>query len=460
MNEVVKGLYSNLELYLLLSILAFPRTIGFIKTLLLLAGQSKRFWPLSEKPLFPIAGKTLLEHIVNRLKEAGCDDIVYIGSDNNLEEARSLFPDATMVRQERLELGMRGALLSALPQIGDEAILVVSANDVIEPDAYTATIRAGGMADGAILAQRVQRYFPGGYLSVNGDAITGIVEKPGEGKEPSDLVNIVCHFHKHPAALLDALQHVDESKDDGYEQALATLFAKREYLAVPYEGMWQAVKFPWHLLHLLPVLLEEIDGQTIHPNTKIHDTAVIEGNVIIEEGARLLPHACVIGPAYIGKGTIVGNNALVRGSSVGDHCVVGYNTEIKSSILCDHVWTHSTYLGDSIIGENVSFGAGSVTGNLRLDEAEISSLHNNDKLATGLTKFGAVIGSNSRIGIHTAISPGVKIGPGTFVSSATLVDSDVPDKSFVKMKDGLMTIRENTGEAPKPLEREKYKKQL
>jgi acetyltransferase-like isoleucine patch superfamily enzyme len=187
---------------------------------------------------------------------------------------------------------------------------------------------------------------------------------------------------------------------------------------------------------------------------------VIEGPVIIEEGVRILPHACIMGPVFIGKGSIIGNNALVRGSSVGEHCVIGYNTEVKTSILCNHVWTHSTYVGDSVIGENVSFGAGTVTGNLRLDEGEIHSAHKDDKIATGLTKFGTVIGADCRIGIHVGISPGVKIGRGTFINSGTQIETDVPEGSFVKMKDGVMQIRQNSTKSPNAAEREQYKRHV
>lgn len=433
-----------------------------MKTLLLLAGQSTRFWPLTEKPLFPIAGKVLLQHIVDRLKEAGCDDIVFIGSKNNLDEARRIFPESVMVEQEKLEQGMRGALLSALPAIGTEAVLIVGANDVINPEAYQMTVDAGKHADGAILAQKVERYFPGGYLSVEGDRVTGIVEKPGEGNEPSDLVNIVCHYHANGATLLKALQDIDEATDDGYgyEKALASLFTSHTYKAVPYDSTWQAVKYPWHLLHLLPILLEALDGQSVHSSASIHSSVVMEGPVLICEGVRIMPNACIVGPVFIGKNTIIGNNALVRGSSIGEHCVVGYNTEVKNSLLCNHVWTHSTYLGDSVIGENVSFGAGSVTGNLRLDEGEIHSEHRDDKLPTGLSKMGTIIGRNSRIGIHVGINPGVKIGQGTFVSSGTLVDRDITDRSFVKMKNGVLDVRENTTEAPDPEARMQYRNHL
>lgn len=429
-----------------------------MKTLLLVAGRSRRFWPLSEKALFPICGKPLLAHIIGRLKEAGCDDIIVVGGKHNLEEVQRLFPKMPMIEQEQLELGMRGALLSALPQLAGEAILIVGSNDVIEPHAYRATVEAGTKADGAILAQRITRYFPGGYLSVRDDRITGIVEKPGAGNEPSDLVNIVCHYHKDSTALFQALQDIVTTTDDGYEQALAHLFPIKRFVAVPYTGFWQAVKYPWHLLSLLPTLLKNTEGQTIHPTAQIHPTAIIEGDVTIGEGTRVLPFACIKGPCVIGARTIIGNNALVRGSSIGDDCVIGYSTEVKSSILAAHVWTHSTYLGDSVIGDNVSFGAGTVTGNLRLDEGEITSMVGEEKIPTDLTKFGAIIGSDTRIGIRTALNPGVKIGRGSFVSSGCLLEHDLPDTIFTRMKDGRLVTSPNTSTAPTPESREKYRK--
>ncbi len=429
-----------------------------MKTLLLVAGRSRRFWPLSEKALFPLCGKPLLSHIIERLKEAGCADIIVVGGKHNLEEVRQLFPQLQTIEQEQLELGMRGALLSALPQIPGEDILLVSSNDVIEASAYRATVEAGQKADGAMLAQRVTRYFPGGYLSTDGDRITGIVEKPGAGNEPGDLVNIVCHYHSDPVALFQALQDSDTLRDDGYEQALAKLFPQKDYRAVPTDGFWQAVKYPWHLLALLPHMLASATEQQIHPTAQIHPSAVIEGNVTIGAEARVLPGACIRGPCVIGDRTIIGNNALVRGSSIGNDCVIGYCTEVTRSILADHVWTHSTYLGDSVIGENVSFGAGSVTGNLRLDEAEIASVVGGEKIPTGTTKLGAIIGNDVRIGIRTAFNPGVKIGSGTFVSSGCLVEHDLPEGVFARMKNGVLLTDPNTARAPRPEEREGYRR--
>lgn len=405
---------------------------------------------------------------MGRLKEGGCEEIILVGGAHNLEEVCAQFPDLQTIEQEQLELGMRGALLSALPHCGSEPVMVVGGNDVIDPSAYQSLIQSGS---NAILAQRVDRYFPGGYLSVEGNTITGIIEKPGEGNEPSDLVNIVAHVHRDPQALLAALQDVDESRDDGYEQALAKLFATHEYKVVingsgsamnPSEarGLWQAVKYPWHLLQLLPVFLSEITEQRIDPGAQVHPTAIVNGNVIIESGVKVMPHAVVRGPCYIGSGSIVGNNALVRDASVGRNCVVGYNSEVKSSVLHSDVWTHSTYIGDSCIGHNVSFGAGTVTGNLRLDEKEIESVVKGERVNTQLNKFGTVIGDHCRLGIHVSMNPGIKIGSGTFVSSKVLVDQDVPDGSFVTMKNGEFDVRENRIKIGSASEREGFKRKI
>ncbi|MDD5041110.1 MAG: NTP transferase domain-containing protein [Candidatus Peribacteraceae bacterium] len=430
-----------------------------MKALLLLAGQSKRFWPLQEKSLFPVCGKTLLEMQVGNLQAAGIKEIILVGGRHNLEQAKKIRPDLQAIEQEDLSLGMRGALLSALPSGGNDPVMVVGGNDTVEPEAYKALMESAAKkgTDGALLAKRVMTYFPGGYLKLAGERIETIVEKPGAGKEPGDLVTIVAHVHNHPAALLAELMKNNPVRDDGYEQALAALFQTKTYHAVPYEGSWFPVKYPWHLLPLLQHALKKITMPAIHPTAVVHPTAVIDGNVILEEGARVFAHATIVGPCVIGRRSIVANNALVRGSSIGDDCVIGYSTEIKSSILASHVWTHMTYIGDSVIGSNVSFGGGSVTGNLRLDEQEVTSMIDEEKIPTGLMKLGCIIGDDCRLGIHTTLNPGIKIGKGSFVSSGVLVDRDIPEHSYVSMKAGEMTIRENRTSAPSPEARTKFK---
>lgn len=418
-----------------------------MRAVILIAGQSKRFWPLQEKALWCIGGKTLIEHQIEKLKEAGIDDVLLVGGEHNLEMIQSQLPAVSICKQKDLSLGMQGALLSSLPDLPDEPLLVVSSNDIIDVSAYKELLKTmKGKGDGALLAKRVTSYFPGGYLTVEKDRITSIMEKPGEGKEPSDLVNIVAHIHRSPKKLLSVLSSISSKRDDGYEQALDSLFKSGVYSAVPYEKSWQAVKFPWHLLGLLPIMLPT--KAKTGTSVEIHPTAVIDGPVVLEDGVKVMAHATVKGPCYIGKDSVIANNALIRDSSIGSHSVIGFGTEVARSIIGNHVWTHSSYVGDSIIDDNVSLGAGTVTANLRLDEEAIASHHGDERLSTNLTKFGAVIGKHSRIGVHVTLAPGIKIGGGTFIESASYVTQDLPENSFAKMKQGELDIRENSQKAP------------
>jgi bifunctional UDP-N-acetylglucosamine pyrophosphorylase/glucosamine-1-phosphate N-acetyltransferase len=433
-----------------------------VKVFLLLAGRSQRFWPLTEKMFFPICGKTILAYQVDSLCRGGFHDITCISGHHNIDRVRALFPHLPCIEQEDLSLGMRGALLSALPLAGNEPVMIVGGNDVIDSSAFSLLAKelSGNNIDGAILAARVPSYFPGGYLVTENQRVQSIVEKPKPGQEPSDLVTIVAHAFKSPPLLLAALKQTAASRDDGYECALDVLFRSHIFHAVPYEGPWHPIKYPWHLLPLLSHLLQEDSKPMVHPTVSIHPSAVLEGNVHIEEGVHILPHATVKGPCFIGKRSVIANGALVRGASIGEDCVIGFSTEVKSSILSDHVWTHMTYIGDSVIGRNVSFGGGSLTGNLRLDEEIIHSTVQGVPLSTGLKKFGTAIGDDCRLGIRTCINPGVKIGTGAFIASGVVLSKDSPEGSYVSMKGGEVDVRPNRVPPPTPEGREAFRSHL
>ncbi|MEK7137762.1 MAG: hypothetical protein AAB853_05780, partial [Patescibacteria group bacterium] len=245
-------------------------------------------------------------------------------------------------------------------------------------------------------------------------------------------------------------------RDDAYEVALTALCKELNYVAVPYEGEWDAIKYPWHVLDLTQRFLEEFKGGgqvsgfrfQVSGKAEVHPTAVIEGGVILEEGVRVMAHATIQGPCYIGKGTVIGTSTLVRESIIGKHCVIGFGSEVARSNLHSNIWLHTTYLGDSVVGQNSAFGAGTVTANFRLDEGEISSMVQGERLNTKRTKLGAIIGNHVRSGINVSFGPGMKVGAGTFVNSAVFIDRDIPEGKYVKMVDGSLEVRENRAPSP------------
>jgi bifunctional UDP-N-acetylglucosamine pyrophosphorylase/glucosamine-1-phosphate N-acetyltransferase len=274
----------------------------------------------------------------------------------------------------------------------------------------------------------VEEYFPGGYLVVD-DAgnVKGIVEKPGEGNQPSNLVNIVVHLHTRPKELLEHIAAAATSADDVYEKAISNMIGDGHKVeAVRYNGFWKAIKYPWDVFIVMEYFLKRMEGN-ISPKASISPTAVIEGEVLIEEGVRVLENAVIRGPCYIGRDSVIGNGVLVRGgNNIGEGCVVGYGTEIKRCYIGDRCWFHRNYFGDSIVGSGCSFGAGTVTANVRLDGGNIRVKIGDNSIDTGFDYLGAFIGNGVRTGINAGIMPGVRIGAGCFVGPHLCLTKDLP----------------------------------
>ncbi|HAU39348.1 MAG: Nucleotidyl transferase, bifunctional UDP-N-acetylglucosamine pyrophosphorylase / Glucosamine-1-phosphate N-acetyltransferase [Candidatus Peregrinibacteria bacterium GW2011_GWF2_43_17] len=417
-----------------------------MRAIILAAGRSKRMKPIEDKNFLKFLGKTLLECQVDIVKKAGFKNITIIAGEHNIAKIKKTFPKLEVIKQKNLDEGMAGAMDSLHPYLKDEAILILSANDFLDESAFNLMKKASEKSPAEILmlAKKVKSYFPGGYLEVaNKNRITDIIEKPGEGKEPSDMINIVLHIHKNPKKLIETIKKIKTAKDDKYEMAIAKLIKEDTHAeAVPYTGLWQALKYPWHILELQKYFLSTIRKSKISKTAKISKSAQIKGSVIIEDNVKIFDHATVVGPIYIGKNSIIANNSLVRESMIGDSCVIGFNSEVARSNLADHVWLHTNYIGDSIVSENTALGAGSVTGNLRLDEGEIRMDIQGEKTGSNSNKFGSVIGKDCRIGINVSIMPGVKIGENAFITGGLIINQDIPDNSFVKGKVTL-EIKEN-----------------
>lgn len=409
--------------------------IASMKVLVLAAGISKRMAPIGDKNFLNFLGKPLIWHQLNFLERNGAKEVRVVGSETNLarieEIGREFAMEVSVCQQVDLRLGMAGAVLAARDFVeGDEEFVIFSGNDVVEDKAIEDVMAASG-AESYLLGKKVESYFPGGYLEVEGDLIRNIVEKPGAGNEPSDLVNLVVHRHTKPRDLLKYLDEAKSEKDDLYEVALAKMMKDGvRFKAVPYSGVWQAVKYPWHVHGVFKFLFEQAE-KFVDPSAEIAKSATIDGEVIIEKGVKILENAVLRGPVYLGPNCVVANNSLVRESHLGEGSVAGFNTEVARSYCVSRLRTHMNYVGDSVIEDNVSFGAGAVTGNLRLDEQAISVLIRGEKVDTGNQKIGAIIGRDVRIGVNTSIMPGVKIGSETFVGAGIVVAKDVEEGKFV-----------------------------
>jgi len=406
-----------------------------MRVVFLCGGVGKRMSPLPEdKFLLKFLGKTLLEHQIERARKAGLNESIIIGNPANIDKIKAVTQNISGANfafaiQEK-PLGMADALQAAKNILPDEPIIVVNPNDVFESTAYTSIIEEyrRNSAASYILAYETKEYFPGGYLVGNEDGeVEAIIEKPGRGNEPSDLVNMVVHLHTQPRKFLQYIAAVVSSADDVYEQALDKMIKDGyKVRAIRYNNFWKAIKYPWDIFSVTEHFLNRVK-RNISPQATMSPTALIRGEVLIEEGVEVLENAVIKGPCYIGPNSLIGNNALIRDNShIGEGCVIGYGTEIKHCYIGDKCWFHRNYFGDSIVGNDCSFGAGTITANLRLDERNISVKVGEEDIDTGSNKLGALIGNGARTGINAGLMPGIRVGEGCFVGPHVCLTKDLP----------------------------------
>lgn len=169
-----------------------------------------------------------------------------------------------------------------------------------------------------------------------------------------------------------------------------------------------------------------------------NDGTLIEGASVIMAGAVLIGRRIRIGrgvliesgalikePAIIGDRTEVRQGAYLRGYCLtGARCVVGHTTEVKHSIFLDDAKAgHFAYLGDSILGGEVNLGAGTKMANLRFLPGNVKIRTDDGPVATGMRKFGAILGDRTQTGCNSVTSPGTLMGKNSILMPNTTAPS-------------------------------------
>ena len=157
-------------------------------------------------------------------------------------------------------------------------------------------------------------------------------------------------------------------------------------------------------------------------SAKVFDSAYLSGPLIIDENAEIRHCAFIRGKAIVGK-----------------NCVVGNSTELKNVILFDNVQVpHYNYVGDSILGFKSHMGAGSITSNVKSDKTLVIVKDGEEKIETGLKKFGAMLGDHVEVGCNSVLNPGTVIGRESSVYPTSCVRGVIPAGHIFKDKDNIV----------------------
>lgn len=408
----------------------YNRTMKKITNIIILAGgDSDRFWPLKEKLLTSFLGKPLITHFIDGLSQYGEKIFMVCSEANKNLFEKQVGEKAQFIIQDKAKDGMAGATLSCKGIIHGDSLII--GNDFFEFSAINGLIeKMKGATEFVFLAKKVSSYYPGGYLQLKNDKLSGIVEKPDPLHVPSDLVNLVVDYVKNIDDFINILETIKVETDDHFERAIDLLIQEGKVDYLSYQDYWGAFKYPWHVLSMMKHFLDGIKANKLadSKDLAIAETAIIQGPVIMEKGVKVGHFAKITGPCYIGENTIIADYALVRESHIGRNCLIGSSCEVARSYLSDRVSSHRNYVGDSVLAEGVLFGSGAVTANFRFDENEVQSMVKEKKINTNMKKLGAIVGKSTKIGVNSTLYPGVKIGSNCLVFPGEVVRKDVPDK--------------------------------
>ena len=188
------------------------------------------------------------------------------------------------------------------------------------------------------------------------------------------------------------------------------------------------IKYPWDLHYVIQkVLQDEVTYVSISPNASISKTTVFDGPCIIEDDVTIDDFCKIKGPTYISKGSFIGMSSLIRNCMLGNKTRIGFNCEVaRSYLLGGDKISQQNILIDSIIGENVWFGAYAATLNALSTKQKISyEIEKGKSIDTGIDRFGALVGNNCTISTSVIIMPGRHIQADTFVKPETTVAKSI-----------------------------------
>lgn len=198
----------------------------------------------------------------------------------------------------------------------------------------------------------------------------------------------------------------------------------------------ESVEYPWEALKGISDFIRKI-GPTL-------DTDIYEQkgeDIWVAKSAKVAPTAYLNGPLIIDEDAEIRHCAFIRGSAiVGKGSVVGNSTELKNVIIFNSVQVpHYNYVGDSILGHKSHMGAGSITSNVKSDKTLVVVKDKNEKIKTGLKKFGAMLGDHVEVGCNSVLNPGTVIGRCSNIYPLSMVRGVVPANSIYKNKNEIVT---------------------
>ncbi|MFW9815642.1 MAG: bifunctional sugar-1-phosphate nucleotidylyltransferase/acetyltransferase [Candidatus Thorarchaeota archaeon] len=420
-----------------------------MKALVLTAGEGQRLRPLTakrSKSMLMIAGRPVLQYIIDSLMENGIRDIIIVvghGREELIDHFQMGGDQDVRIRYviQHKQEGVENAILTARDELdGEKKFLLVNGDVLVEPQMVSRTLsnHETMKSDVTMLVTLVSNPEQFGTVKIGSN---GVVEKLVEKGGPERYVSnyAVAGVSVFSTDILPFLE-----KHLAMEKAFEHFMADgRQVSAAVWEKEWAEFTWPWDILKANRIVMDRRllgKGSYIAESADVHPSVVIEGSVHIGEGSIIRPNTTLRGPIYIGKRVYVGNNSLIRDySSLCDGVKIGYAVEMRNSMVFDRVNVgRMTYLADSIIGADTCIEAGAQLWNWRPGKDPLFLKNETETIEIPQRKFGAIVGDNVDIGVNASIYPATRIGENSIISAGCVVSEDIPPASDVSLSQKLI----------------------
>jgi bifunctional UDP-N-acetylglucosamine pyrophosphorylase/glucosamine-1-phosphate N-acetyltransferase len=399
-----------------------------MQCVVLAAGEGKRMRPLTAKRpkvMLPLANRPMMEHLVLAARDAGITEFVFVVGYGEREIRRhfgdgSRFGISISYAPQRHQQGTADALNAARDSLCGRFVLM-NGDMIVRSDDIRTLCGKKAPCMGVSTTDHPQDY---GVVVVQDGIVIALEEKSKQPK--SNLIN--AGIYLFDPGIFEYVDAVTTSTRGELEltDALTGYIGQRD-LAAHNLSYWLDVGHPWDMLDANAALL----GQLNPENLGIVEPGVtMNGPVSIGQGSVIKSGTYIEGPCCIGNNCRIGPHAFIRGStSIGDNCHIGHCSEIKNSIvMAQSKIPHFNYLGDSIIGSDCNFGAGTKVANLRHDHATIRVSGKDSRRK----KFGAIVGDNVQFGINCSVNVGAVIGSNAKFAPGSYIEGQIGENSVIR----------------------------
>ncbi|MBD3293667.1 MAG: NTP transferase domain-containing protein [Armatimonadia bacterium] len=309
-----------------------------VKAVILAAGKGTRMLPLTNrrpKPLVPVAGRPILEHIVGGLASAGIDEVCLVIGWMG-EQIQDAFGDGTALGCEltyvwQEEYGGTGAaLLLAEEFIGDDKFVLGWGDIIIPPENYRnmMAIFRHERPEAMLAVNRVDDPWEGAAVYVEDGYVDRIIEKPLKGTSTTNFNN--AGLFVFGPDVLQILKDTEVSTRGELEvpSAIETLLERgRAIRAYEIDGYWSDVARPSSAIAISGQIIERMahSGVILHPEARVAPRAELRPPVLIGSGAsvgnaQIGPNAVVMADARIGDGATLTDTIVLPHGEVGEAC--------------------------------------------------------------------------------------------------------------------------------------------